>query len=102
MPSLSLQDSRSEKLGWKVVSTLGGAAGAIVTRKLIGALWAGLSSSELEPPLNPADRRIGWSEGLKWAVAAGVGAGIGRLISQRAAAAGWEAATGAPPPGMRT
>ena len=102
MPSLSLQDPRTEKIGWKIVSTLGGAAGAIATRQVISALWSTLSSSEHEPPLNPADRRIGWSEGLKWAIAAGVGAGIGRLISQRVTAAGWEAAVGTPPPGMRT
>lgn len=45
-------------------------------------------------------------EHLMWkavsAASALVGAGITRLISERVAAAGWEKATGAAPPGLRT
>lgn len=97
---MSDDSSRTTALAWKGVSTLAGVAGAIATRKITGALWSSLSSSSAEPPLNPADRRVSWSEALQWAVAAGVGASIGRLLSQRVAAAGWESATGSPPPGV--
>jgi hypothetical protein len=95
-------ESRSEEFGWKALSTVSAIAGGIVTRKLVSAVYAALSREEVDPPLNPADRRIGWSDAVPWAIAAGVGAGIGRLVSQRVAAAGWERATGSSPPGMVT
>ena len=74
--------------------------GGVVTRRLLQALGSKFVPSDHEPPLNPADRRISWPEALIWAVAAGVGAGLGRLVAERAAAAGWEAATGSAPPGI--
>jgi hypothetical protein len=92
--------ARRQKLAWKVVSMSTGILGGIAVRKVLEALWKTFTSGREDPPLNPADRRISWSEGLQWAVAAGVGAGIGRLVSERLAAAGWEAATGSPPPGI--
>lgn len=98
-PALPLSTT-AEKTGWKVVSTLSAVAGGIATRKAVEAVWSAMSSSDVDPPLNPADRRIGWKSALQWAVAAGVGAGIGRMVSQRAAAAGWERATGSTPPGI--
>lgn len=94
--------SRTDQMAWKALSTLSGALGGIVVRKLVSALWGSMRSSAPEPPLNPADRRVEWSTAVQWAVAAGVGAGVGRLISQRAAAKGWEAATGSAPPGVKT
>lgn len=94
--------SRTTQLEWKAVSTVAGIAGAMATRKLTSAAWKAVSSSDAEPPLNPADRRISWGEAVQWAIAAGVGAALGRLVSQRVAAAGWEAATGDPPPGVKT
>lgn len=93
---------RRTEFGWKAASTLAGVAGAVAARRLTSALWSMFSSSDAEPPLNPADRRISWAESLQWAVAAGVGAGVARLVSMRVAAAGWESATGSPPPGIRT
>lgn len=99
---MSNDSSRTDQMAWKAVSTLSGAVGGIVLRKMLSALWGSMRSSAPEPPLNPADRRVDWSTAVQWAVAAGIGAGIGRLVSQRAAAAGWEAATGSPPPGVRT
>lgn len=102
MASNSSDPRRTEKLGWKIVSTGSGVLGAVVTRNLLQKVWVGLSLSDREPPLNPADRRIEWSTALQWALAAGVGASITRLLSQRLAAAGWEAATGSPPPGIST
>lgn len=93
---------RTRELEWKAVSTLAGVAGAVGARKLTSALWSRFSSSDAEPPLNPADRRISWGESLQWVVAASIGAGVARLVSKRVAAAGWESATGDPPPGLRT
>lgn len=84
---------------WKLVSLAAGAGSAVAVRKIIAALWP---SSRPDPPLNPADRRITWSDGLQWAIASGIGAGVARLVGQRVAAAGWETATGHAPPGVET
>ncbi len=93
--------SRREDLMWKAVSTASGIAGAAITRQILQAVWP--RAEELPgPPFNPADRRIPWPTALQWAIGAGVGAGIARLITERVAAAGWEKATGTAPPGLRT
>lgn len=95
------RDSRRAQVAWKVVSSASGVVAAIGTRKALQALWPAGSDGD-GPPFNPADRRVAWSEALQWTLAAAVGAALARLVSQRLAAAGWEAATGSPPPGIQT
>ncbi len=97
----STKSARAAKVEWKVVSTASGLLTGLIVRKVLGWAWGRFAPSEHEPPLNPADRRVGWGESVAWAVAAGVGVGVGRLVSDRVAAAGWELATGEPPPGIR-
>lgn len=91
---------QTSELAWRAVATSSGILGGLAVRKLLSALWTNMRDDGREPPLNPADRDIGWVDALLWAVAAGVGAGVARLVSQRLAAAGWEAATGSSPPGI--
>lgn len=88
----------SKKLLYEGVSAGAGLVAAMVAKKVVSAMWRG----DNDPPLNPADRRVSWREALSWAVAAGVGAGVARVVAVRGAAAGWEHATGAPPPGVHT
>lgn len=95
-----MADSSSQRAAWSALSKMSAVLGAVATRKLLQALWPG--DGETGPPFNPADRRVPWSTALQWGVAAGVGAGLARVLGQRAAAAGWEKATGSPPPGLRT
>jgi hypothetical protein len=85
---------------WKIVSTASGLAVGLVVRRLVNWAWSTLSPSDHEPPLNPADQRISWSEAVAWAAAAGAGVGVARLVSERVAASGWELATGDAPPGV--
>jgi hypothetical protein len=87
-------------IAWKIISTGVGVLSGVLVRQAIGLVWKTVTNDREEPPLNPADRRISWSEGLQWAVASGVGVGIARLVSDRLAARGWEAATGHLPPGI--
>jgi hypothetical protein len=87
---------------WKVVSTGVGVLSGVLVRQAIGFGWKKLTSGREDPPLNPADRRVSWSEGLQWAVASGIGVGVARLVGDRLAARGWEAATGHPPPGIES
>jgi hypothetical protein len=94
--------SRYQQWGWKATSMLAGIAGTVISRSLLERLWGAVVRAEQEPPLNPADRRVSWAQALTWTVGAGVGVGVARLVSQRLAATGWEAATGSPPPGIET
>ncbi len=94
--------SRGAEMTWKVASSGAGIVSSVAVRKMLQAMWPSVGDAELEPPLNPADRRIDWSTALQWAVAAGVGAGVARLVGQRAAARGWEMVTGSAPPGIET
>lgn len=83
---------------WKLVNLGSGVLAAVAIRKVLAAVWPGPHT----PPLNPADRRIRWREALAWGVASGVGAGVGRVVSKRTAAAAWERTTGTTPPNLRT
>ena len=93
---------RGQVVAWKLISTGTGVLSGILVRQAIGLAWKTLTHGREDPPLNPADRRISWAEGLQWAVATGIGVGIARLVSDRLAARGWEAATGHAPPGLET
>jgi hypothetical protein len=87
-----------DRIGWKIGSGVVAVVAGIAARALLTRLWEAVGSTE--PPLNPADRRLGWPEALSWAVAAGVAAGVARVVGRRLAAAGWQQAVGEPPPGM--
>jgi len=94
-------DGRAARVEWKVVSTASGLLAGAVARKAVAWAWGRMSPTDHEPPLNPADRDVGWGEAISWSIAAGVGVGVARVVSDRLAAGGWELATGQPPPGVR-
>lgn len=96
-----MADARTERVRWLVVSRGSGIAGAVLASKVLAAVWP-LGDDDKGPPFNPADRRVTWATALQWGIAAGIGAGIARVVSQRVAAAGWEAVTGSAPPGLKT
>lgn len=87
-----------KKAAWNGLTTLSAIGGATLARQIATKLWRG---SE-DPPLNPADRRVDWREAMLWAVLSGLGAGIMRMLSRRATAAGWEKVVGETPPGVAT
>jgi hypothetical protein len=87
-----------KKLGYEALSAAAGLLAAVAARKLVTAVWRG----DPQPPLNPADRRVSWSDALSWALASALGAGVARVVAMRGAAAGWERATGEAPPGLQT
>jgi hypothetical protein len=94
-------DTPGRKIRWKIVSTGSGLLATFVVRKLMLTAFSALSADDQDPPvLDPADRRFNWRDAVLWAVAAGVGLGIAKVISARLAVAGWEVATGTLPPGV--
>lgn len=90
----------SEQLRWKVLTTVLGAGSAIATRNLVAGLWS--SFSDTPAPVNPADRRASWQQAAAWGVLAGMGAGLARVVGERAAAGIWDRTTGGDPPGLST
>jgi hypothetical protein len=85
---------------WKVVSTITGMLGALLARKLIRAAYRAIRNDDAPAtPFDPTSARFSWPDALLWAAAAGIGLGIAKVLTARAAALGWKAATGTLPPG---
>jgi hypothetical protein len=83
---------------WDVVAFASGAAAAAAFRWGMTAVWR--ASRHGDPPANPASRGVRWRDALVWSVSLAVGAAVSRVVAQRGAAAAWQAATGARPPGL--
>jgi hypothetical protein len=83
---------------WDVVAFASGAAAAAAFRWGMTAGWR--ASRHEDPPENPASRGVRWRDALVWSVSLAVGAAVSRVVAQRGAAAAWQAATGARPPGL--
>jgi hypothetical protein len=82
---------------WKVISYGAGTIAALVTRKVLAAVWTGVAD---EPPPNDlGSRRVSWTQALTWGIAAGVGMAVTRVVVMRTAATVWEAVADEPPPG---
>ena len=86
---------------WKLESTIAGMLGAMVAKRLLQALYrAARKDGAPETPFDPTHARFSWPDAVLWAAAAGIGLGIAKVVSARAAALGWEVATGTAPPGV--
>lgn len=83
---------------WKLVGTGSGVIAASQARKLVAGVWR--KARKVEPPVNPGAPSVSWGEALTWAVASGVGVGVGRMVAARLAAGAWQKATGKLPPGL--
>jgi hypothetical protein len=86
----------AKRYGWKALTLGLGALVAFGTQRALEVPWKALRGST--PPKVAADRRSSWPDALSWAVAAGVGVGVARLLAIRTAAGLWEAAVHEPPP----
>ena len=99
LPWLAARAARStpaRKVLWTVVSAGTAIIVAILVRKLIAVVWERAFGEA--PPEDPAEPGFSWPTALSWAVAGGVGAGVGQLVGRRLAAAAWEQAFDEPPP----
>jgi hypothetical protein len=86
---------------WKLVSAGIAMLGGLLARKLLRAGYEAIRGDHAAPsPFDPSKARFSWPDALLWAVAAGIGLGIAKVVSARVAVIGWEAATGTVPPGV--
>lgn len=83
---------------WQIIAMVSAGVAGIAARKLLEGSWQVVKRDE--PPQNPAARSVDWSEAIAWTVASGLAMGVGRLLAQRGAAAGWKKVYGHYPRGL--
>jgi Protein of unknown function (DUF4235) len=83
---------------WQGVSWVSGFVVALVVKKLFRAGYRSVRKADPDAAVDLTKAGFSWPDALVWAVAAGVGLVITKMVSARVAAFGWEAATGTRPP----
>lgn len=83
---------------WKLVGTGSAVLASVIIKKVLMSTWQSVAKSQ--PPNNPAQPEARWADAIAWAAGTGVFVGIARMLAARGAAAGWQRATGALPPGL--
>ena len=89
---------RRERM-WKLVSTISGMLGALLAKKLMRSTYRAIRKAEPSSAFDPTSDRFSWPNALLWAVAAGIGLVVAKMVGDRLAAIGWKIATGNLPPG---
>ena len=86
---------------WKLESWAAGALGTFLAETLIRAIYRTIRKDKAPSAVfDPGNKRFSWPDAAVWAVAGGIGLAIGKMVSTRLAAIGWEVATGTLPPGV--
>lgn len=93
-----IEDMVDDEKAWNIVALVSAGLAGIAVRNLLESGWEIVKREE--PPQNPAARSVDWSEAVAWTVATGVTVGLGRLLAQRGAAAGWKKVRGHYPKGL--
>jgi hypothetical protein len=93
-----LEDVFEEKNVWNAVALAAAAATGVAVRNALELAWESVRGDE--PPENPAARSVSWGDALAWTLVTGVAVGLGRLLAQRGAAAGWKSVKGRYPKGL--
>jgi hypothetical protein len=83
---------------WKMTSTVTGMLSAVIAKRLIRSAYRSIRKDAPRSAFDTTSDRFSLSNALLWAVAAGVGVAVARIVSNRVVAIGWKAATGSAPP----
>jgi hypothetical protein len=81
---------------WKVVSVAAGSLAGFLAQRAVAGIWTLVAHDEA--PTDPADRSRSLPVVASFAIAAGVGAAVARVVAGRSTARVWELATDEPPP----
>ena len=96
-----LPDKFGRERTWRVVSTGIGVLGAMLTKRLMRVVYRAVrKDADPATPFDTTHPRFNWTDALGWGAAVGLGLAIAKMVGDRAAAIGWEAATGTPAPGV--
>ncbi len=84
---------------WSIFSLAAALFGATVARKTVTKGWQAATGKN--PPANPADPDVDFTEALLWATASGTFVQIARMLATRKAAHYYAKSTGHLPPGLQ-
>lgn len=87
------------RIAYKVVGIGVGIVASKVARSVLDKGWERTRGGQ--PPRNPAEADVAWSDALSWAIASGVAVGVARLVAAKGTADAWTKATGHLPPGAQ-
>lgn len=73
-----------QSIVWKAVVAVATTGAAWAARKAATGVWS--TVSDTEPPPNPDDPNVNWTEALGWAALAGLAAGVARVVARKGAA----------------
>lgn len=93
-----LDRTLGEERVWDMVALGSAALAGVAIRQALQGGWKLLKRDE--PPTNPAARSVGWPDALAWTLAVGAAVGVGRMLAERGAAAGWRKVRGRYPKGL--
>ena len=86
---------------FKLLSAGIGMLCGLLAKKLLRAGYQLVRRDATAPsPFDPTRVGFSWINALAWAIAAGIGLGMARVVSNRIATMSWEVATGTLPPGV--
>jgi hypothetical protein len=83
---------------FRLVSMLSGILGAMIAKRLLRAVYRVVQREDPSVAFDPTAQGFSWPNAFAWALAAGVGLVMTKMVSDRVAAAGWKAAIGTLPP----
>jgi hypothetical protein len=83
---------------WQIISTASGMLSAVLAKRLIRTVYRSVRKDAPASAFDTTSDRFSLSNALLWAVAAGVGVAVAKMVSNRVVAIGWKAATGSAPP----
>lgn len=93
-----LENALDEQRAWDVVAVVAAGLAGLAVRQVLQRGWE--TWKQEEPPSNPAARSVDWGEALTWSIAVGAAVGLGRMLAERGAAAGWQRVRGNYPSGL--
>lgn len=93
-----LDRKQGEERLWDAVAVGSAVVAGFAVRQALQAGWK--LWKEDEPPKNPAARSVDWMDALAWTVGVGAAVGVGRMLAERGAAAGWRKVRGRYPKGL--
>jgi hypothetical protein len=85
----------AERIAWTAVATGAAWLAGWAIEKAARTGWRSMTGDE--PPDDPESPETDWRDALLWTATTSVALGVGRLISKRLAAAGWQKVSGHAP-----
>ncbi len=90
---------QSGKGAWKVMDRASTVAAALVARKLTSVTWRAATGKQ--PPSNAKHPDVSNAEAVSWAILAGAGVELTKVLIRRGTANYWVKSTGKLPPGVK-